>query len=401
MQRLTVLLVRFPFSTAELQRIAQEGFSSDHTVTPVPLPPLPRHAFVRPPCSYAAGRKRFAKRVTELSQKRMEAQAKATAALASKTTSGIPLTNSLSCADMPRLTQCVASVLEGTGEWKPSRHSAAGGGAGSGAGAGSGSGGGGGGDSDASSVPHMSVIGAEERPSRWLHRAGVDLSSISTKLALQSLRSAEGKRGMPPAAAPSPTRSGTDGEAAGPSGPVWRLQNPEVSEGVVMIAKVFLGNCQLLDSTDGTPIDPATGKPQPPAGSAASVAATGATDNPDHKLRHSVCRARSDDPKQRTWVILEPSLVLPEYIIEFEYDWQKESADGSGTHTHREREGCPHTCSHKNRASSPLCSLPLLCFALLHYSCPGCHHEQRTVSSGRAERWPQGRRQRRLQECQH
>lgn len=37
---------------------------------------------------------------------------------------------------------------------------------------------------------------------------------------------------------------------------------------------------------------------------------------------HSVVSQRRDDPRQRQWVILDPELALPEYIVDFEYVWE-------------------------------------------------------------------------------
>ena len=41
---------------------------------------------------------------------------------------------------------------------------------------------------------------------------------------------------------------------------------------------------------------------------------------------NAVFRARSNDPKQRLWYIFDPSLVLPEYIVEYEYTFKHGSS---------------------------------------------------------------------------
>lgn len=82
-----------------------------------------------------------------------------------------------------------------------------------------------------------------------------------------------------------------------------------------MIAKVFLGNCQMLEDSTGLPASSPTAAEEDGDDEKVLVDA-------DAALRHSVCRARTDDAKQRAWVALEPALVLPEYIIEYEYEWE-------------------------------------------------------------------------------
>ena len=179
-----------------MQRIAQEGFSQDHAVTVTPVHELPEHAFQALPVSYAAGNRRFASKIAARRLKRAEVDSGKLATLreSGKPAKGIPLTNSLSIADMPRLCNCVAAVMENTGSWNANPNfggkecerllnSAIGEGA-----------------YEPEAVeaakismaaprpPHMPVVGLEQTPARWLANAGVDLEKSGTRLLLEELR---------------------------------------------------------------------------------------------------------------------------------------------------------------------------------------------------------------------
>ena len=45
-----------------------------------------------------------------------------------------------------------------------------------------------------------------------------------------------------------------------------------------------------------------------------------------HVQVHSVLRSRPDDPRQKQWVALDPDLVLPEYLVEYQYEWRLPNA---------------------------------------------------------------------------
>jgi hypothetical protein len=47
------------------------------------------------------------------------------------------------------------------------------------------------------------------------------------------------------------------------------------------------------------------------------------------KQQHSTVTSRLDDPKQRQWTVMDPSLILPEYAVEIEYDWSGDRGSGS------------------------------------------------------------------------
>lgn len=164
------------------------------TVTPVHE--LPEHAFQALPVSYAAGNRRFASKIAARRVKRAEVDAGKLGALreSGRPAKGIPLTNSLSIADMPRLCNCVAAVMENTGSWTATPNH-------------------GGkecevllnraiaeGDYEPEAVeaakksmaaprpPHMPVVGLEQTPKRWLANAGVELEKPSTRMLLEELR---------------------------------------------------------------------------------------------------------------------------------------------------------------------------------------------------------------------
>ena len=316
-----------PFPPAELQRIAQEGFSQDHAVTTAPVGPLPEHAFTPIRVSYAAGNRRYAQKIAERRVRRAEREAGWTleAHASGSPATGVPLTNSLSIADMPRLCQSVSAVLEHTGSWEP-RHDTGSkqceqmlnGAMGEGhhtpmavnAARQAIS------DARGGVQRHMPVVGLQQDPARWLGDAGLDVDRSGTRLLLDELRARH------PGAAASSSRPQAKIGGSRIRYSARGLYSAEVSSGVVMIAKVFLGNCQLLDERTGMPVDAGAGSDDDGAGGAAPAAGGDGNADADAKLRHSVCRARSDDPKQRSWVALEPALVLPEYIIEYEYEWE-------------------------------------------------------------------------------
>ncbi|KAA0149143.1 hypothetical protein FNF29_06231 [Cafeteria roenbergensis] len=45
-------------------------------------------------------------------------------------------------------------------------------------------------------------------------------------------------------------------------------------------------------------------------------------------MPHSVVAARGEDARQRQWVVLDPALALPEYVVEFDYVWESEGGRG-------------------------------------------------------------------------
>lgn len=284
------------YASAELQRIAQEGFTERHLTGRAPVPPLRRTAGFRADqhVSYAQHHRRFAKRVEEERLAAIERDEEEDSASEESRDSdapdeapGVLLSNSLSFADMPRLCDSVAGAMEHGGGWSRGAAAAAGG----------------------ASAPrgHGPIIGPEERPDVWLNRAGIDLERASTKFQLEHMRKSTeaASQGASRAAA---AGTGSGGEAGASGNASMRLDAPEVSEGVIMIAKVFLGQCQSLD-TSGRPASREADAKAKPA-------------DPTADGWHSACRPRSDDPKQRQWVVLDTALALPEYIIEFEYEWE-------------------------------------------------------------------------------
>ena len=83
----------------------------------------------------------------------------------------------------------------------------------------------------------------------------------------------------------------------------------EVRVGRLLIAKVFLGKYVQENGAKAADDD---------AASAASIEAG------DYDHANSVFRVKPGDSKQRQWFIFDHALALPEYVIEFEYQLQKQ-----------------------------------------------------------------------------
>ena len=87
-------------------------------------------------------------------------------------------------------------------------------------------------------------------------------------------------------------------------GPGW-------SRGQLLVAKVFLGKCTQEAGGSGTKSKP-------------KIHADG------YAGYNSVYRCKANDQKQRTWFAFEQSLVLPEYLVEFEYEYSGRDASTTG-----------------------------------------------------------------------
>mmetsp|Transcript_34109 Transcript_34109/g.96662 ORF Transcript_34109/g.96662 Transcript_34109/m.96662 type:complete len:1474 (-) Transcript_34109:585-5006(-) len=99
-------------------------------------------------------------------------------------------------------------------------------------------------------------------------------------------------------------------------------RNPLV--GQVLVSKVFLGKCvqESALATSGLGHNPVAGKQR---------LITSRADYPDC---NSVFRVKQSDPKQRLWYVFDHALVLPEYLVEFEY----EAAPVSKLSVHQRRD---------------------------------------------------------------
>lgn len=154
----------------------------------------------------------------------------------------------------------------------------------------------------------------------------------------------------------------TGGRTSAPTVPKYAgvpLHDPRVCEGVLVVSKVFLGMCALPEFAAGAAgqymqaaVPPRDPPPDPPAPgmsragarplTAADVSAAcqrdgegfdpedgvadtpGGDDAPPPPVPvplHSVMQCCADDARQKQWVVMDPALALPEYIIEFEYVW--------------------------------------------------------------------------------
>ena len=103
-------------------------------------------------------------------------------------------------------------------------------------------------------------------------------------------------------------RPGGDGPAA-PGG---------VRGGHILIAKVYLGKCTQETATAAQ----RKGIKDVLAGGESTSRVT----KDLYPEYNAVFRARPNDPKQRLWYIFDPSLVLPEYIVEYEYTFKHGSS---------------------------------------------------------------------------
>lgn len=76
------------------------------------------------------------------------------------------------------------------------------------------------------------------------------------------------------------------------------------------------------------------------------VQAAGGAPSPPMPL-HSIMQARSDDPRQKQWAVLDPVLALPEYIIEYEYLWGAEGGGDAEEDTPSDSAAMAATVSHE------------------------------------------------------
>lgn len=270
-------------AVAEVQRIAEEGFTAAHMTAAAPVPPLPlgyaepeRLTFMGP---MRRGRNRNVTMPPDGTLLPPDTEPEETPptpdapAAGRDSGMGLPLTSSLSCADMPRLCQAVVAAMEATGEWRRA-------------------------DAPPPSAERPPAPRVDESgPDAWIRRAQLDMENVGTRTVFERLSAA--------AAAGSAECAHIRGNG---------FDAPEVCEGVVLITKVFLGRCRPSDA----------------AAAAADAGGDGTDDDGARVVYHSASAQRRDDPKQCRWVAMDPALVLPEYSIEYEYIWAPAASVGGG-----------------------------------------------------------------------
>ncbi len=139
----------------------------------------------------------------------------------------------------------------------------------------------------------------------WLQQVGINTAAPRDKAALDRVRTGS-----------------MDQAAADSHSTLPALSRSDIAQGLILICKVFLGNC-LASADAGGGAD--TGRP----GGVASPADDSDNESvpdapkkaPKPSLFHSAVISRGDDAKQRQWVVLDPAVILPEYAVEVEYDW--------------------------------------------------------------------------------
>ena len=102
------------------------------------------------------------------------------------------------------------------------------------------------------------------------------------------------------------------GCAVNPDGTPKNRIGLEIASGQLLIAKVFLARC----SAEKASKDSKEGETQEGTDEAGTVALVNKAQYPKHD---SVFRVKQTDAKQRTWFVFDHCLVLPEYLVEFEY----------------------------------------------------------------------------------
>jgi Leucine-rich repeat (LRR) protein len=399
-------------SAAEaLHRLIEDGFSSKDASSPSPLPPLPpSYSQTAEQVTYSAESQTSFKQPKLSSQERHEqssmlhaldqclgtddsVRAEELCALLRgesrvphtgerpALSKGVPFSNSLSAADLPRLAESIASVLEasdsarGGDGWKRSRPA-----------------------DDKAFAKSLDVFCNDElrtgdpsprevadqpspvrtlssrqsegvrrsqdsvrghwHPSQALERAGIPEGSNAREVIAKMLASHTGvplsdarfaradaqhaADALAMEASPTAPEVPTPHTHApqGPWGAAAALTSPLVREGSVLVCKVFLGN--VVSASEAAEAQRA-GVEAEASECAARLDAAGKRDESarvrsalEHSskpaksqlreqatlpesLPHAVVSFRDGDLRQRQWVLSDPSLALPEYIVDFEY----------------------------------------------------------------------------------